>query len=140
MKVLVVEDSAKLMTPLIADLREFGYVVDAVGDAAEAITHASDRDYDIIILDLMLPIESCLLVLHEIRELDREVEILILSTQDQIHDRVTALIQGADDCLVHPFSFSDLHNRIQALVKRKPRPGSPEGYSSHAPDTPTRPK
>jgi len=119
MKVLVVEDSAKLLTPLIADLRESGYMVDAVADTTQAISHASAHDYDIIIIDLMLPIESSLLVLHEIRELDRKVEILILSTQDQIHDRVTALIQGADDYLVHPFSFDDLHSRIQSLVKRR---------------------
>ncbi len=124
MKVLVVEDSKKLLTPLSAELREFGYEVDVVADAAEAISYASEHSYDIIILDLMLPKESSLLVLHEIRELDREVEILILSTADQIHDRVTALIQGADDYLVKPFSFDDLHTRIQALVKRRVKKAS----------------
>ena len=128
MKVLVVENSTNLLTSLVADLQEFGYVVDIVADTGEAITYASAGDYDIIILDLMMPIESSLLVLHEIRELDREVEILILSTQDQIHDRVTALIQGADDYLVHPFSFDDLHSRIQSLVERKANPGQPADW------------
>ena len=109
MKVLVAEDSKNLLTTLVANLREFGYVVNTVTDAAEAITCAATGDYDIIILDLKL--QSSLLVLHEIRELDRDVEILILSTQDQIHDRVTALIQGADDFLVYPFSIDDLHRR-----------------------------
>ena len=103
-------------------LQEFGYAVDVVADGTQAITNASNRDYDVIILDLMLPKESSLLVLHEIRELDREVEILILSSRDQIHDRVTALIQGADDYLVKPFSCDDLHARIQSLVKRRIEP------------------
>jgi DNA-binding response OmpR family regulator len=125
MKALVVENSTNLLTSLVAELQEFGYVVDIAADAGEAITYAAAGDYDIIILDLMVPIESSLLVLHEIRELDREIEILILSTQDQIHDRVTALIQGADDYLVHPFSLDDLHSRIQSLVKRKANPGHP---------------
>ena len=103
-------------------LQGFGYAVDVVADGTHAIINASSRDYDVIILDLMLPKESSLLVLHEIRELDREVEILILSSRDQIHDRVTALIQGADDYLVKPFSCDDLHARIQSLVKRRINP------------------
>lgn len=124
MKVLVVEDSAKPLTSLSAELEEFGYLVDVADDAATAISYVSERSYDIIIIDLMLPRESSLLVLHEIRELDREVEILILSTQNQIHDRVTALIQGADDYMVHPFSINDLHDRIQSLVKHRVAPQS----------------
>jgi len=128
MKVLVVEDSANLLTSLSAELKKFGYEVDVVADAAAAISYAAERSYDIIILDLMLPKESSLLVLHEIRELDREVEILILSKRDQIHDRVTALIQGADDYLVHPFSFNDLHERIQSLVKHRASPESVDDY------------
>ena len=119
MKVLVIEDSARLQTSLGAGLRGLGYAVDVVADSTRAIDCASQRDYDIIILDLMLPKDSSLLVLHEIRELNRDVEILILSARDQIHDRVTALIQGADDYLVKPFSFDELHARIQELVRRK---------------------
>lgn len=119
MKVLVVEDSANQMASPGTELKEFGYTVDIVGDAAAAIKNVSNHDYDIIILDLMLPKESSMPILHEIRELDREVEILILSKGDQIHDRVTALIQGADDYMVHPFSSIDLHNRIQSLVKHQ---------------------
>lgn len=119
MKVLVIEDSARLQTSLGSGLRALGYAVDVVADSTRAIDCASQRDYDIIILDLVLPKDSSLLVLHEIRELNRDVEILILSARDQIHDRVTALIQGADDYLVKPFSFDELHARIQELVRRK---------------------
>ncbi len=125
MKVLMVEDSVKLQTSLSTGLQEFGYWVDVVAEGTQAITYASSRDYDVIILDLMLPKESSLLVLHEIREMDRDVEILILATRDQIHDRVTALIQGADDYLVKPFSCDDLHARIQSLVRRRVNPKSP---------------
>ncbi|MDH3218827.1 MAG: response regulator [Gammaproteobacteria bacterium] len=119
MKALLIEDPARPETSLGVGLRDQGYAVDAVADGLQAIVCASQQCYDIIILDLMLPRESSLRVLHEIRESDREVEILILSTPDQIHDRVTALIQGADDYLVKPFSFDELHARIQQLLRRK---------------------
>lgn len=105
-------------------LQAYGYDVDVVTEGTEAINRASRRDYDVIILDLMLPKESSLLVLHEIREQNREVEILIVSARDQVHDRVTALIQGADDYLVKPFSCDDLHTRIQSLVQRRINPES----------------
>ncbi|MDH3762871.1 MAG: response regulator [Gammaproteobacteria bacterium] len=119
MKVLVIEDSTKLQTFLGAGLRAMGYAADVAADSQQAIAYASSHDYDIIILDLMLPRDASLLILHEIRESNREVEILILSTRDQIHDRVTALIQGADDYLEKPFSFDELHARIQELRQRR---------------------
>jgi DNA-binding response OmpR family regulator len=133
MKVLVIEDSTKLQTSLGAGLRALGYQVDVVANSQQAIAYASDHEYDIIILDLMLPKDSSLLVLHEIRESNREVEILILSARDQIHDRVTALIQGANDYLVKPFSFDELHQRIQGLVQRKLDPAA----SGDSPDIST---
>jgi len=101
------------------ELESLGYEVDEVADGTEAITFASCNNYDVIILDLMLPKESSLLALHDIHELDPNVDILILSTPGQIHDRVTALIQGADDYLVKPFSIDDLHASIQSLLRRK---------------------
>jgi len=118
-------------------LQAFGYAVDVVTEGTEAIAHASSQDYDVIILDLMLPKESSLLVLHEIRELDRDVEILILSARDQIHGRVTALIQGADDYLVKPFSCDELHARIQSLLQRRLHPGWPAGNPDEAIDSTT---
>ena len=121
MKVLVIENAIERENPLAAGLHKLGYAVDVVDNGLRAINQVSSRHYDIIILDLMLPKESSLRVLHEIRESDRDVEILILSARDQIHDRVTALIQGADDYLIKPFSFDELHARIQGLVRRKTR-------------------
>ena len=118
MQVLLVENSVNLQTSIGHGLRELGYAVDIVADGVAAIAQASGHAYDIIILDLMLPSESSLLVLHEIRESNRDVAILVLSRRDQIHDRVTALIQGADDYLVKPFTVDDLHHRIQELALR----------------------
>lgn len=115
----MVEHSPESMISLGTGLESLGYEVDVVTDGAEAIAFTSCHNYDVIILDLMLPKESSLLALHEIRELDRNVDILILSTPEQIHDRVTALIQGADDYLVKPFSVDDLHASIQSLLRRK---------------------
>ena len=119
MKALLIEDPARSENSLERGMRELGYAVDAVADSLQAIACAAQRRYDIVILDLMLPKESSLRVLHEIRESNPDVEILILSTRDQIHDRVTALIQGADDYLVKPFSVDELHARIQQLLRRK---------------------
>ncbi len=119
MKVRVVEHSSNSEISLGTGLESLGYAVDVVADGTEAITYASCNNYDVIIMDLMLPKASILLALHEIRELDRDVDILILSTPEQIHDRVTALIQGADDYLVKPFSVDDLNASIQSLLRHK---------------------
>jgi len=119
MKILFVEDTSTQQGSLAFDLRRPGYTVDVVNDSDRAIELAASRGYKVIILDLMLPRESSLLVLHEIRESNRDVKILLLSEHDQVHDRVTALIQGANDYLVKPFSFDELHACIQKLLRRK---------------------
>jgi len=119
MKLLIVKHSSTSNASLGAGLASLDYKIDLVTNGTEAITYASCNNYDVIILDLMLPKESSLLVLHEIRELDGNVEILILPSSEQIHDRVTALIQGADDYLVKPFSVDDLNASIQSLLRHK---------------------
>lgn len=137
MKLLVIVHSSDLSTALGVELESLGYDVDLVTGGSEAITYASCNNYDVIVLDLLLPKESSLLVLHEIRELDSNVEILILSTPGQIHDRVTALIQGADDYLVEPFSVDDLHASIQSLLNRKASPDSGSSRISTTADAST---
>ncbi|MDH3447589.1 MAG: response regulator transcription factor [Gammaproteobacteria bacterium] len=82
-------------------------------------------DYDVIILDLMLPKKSGLEVLKEIRDSKLRPEVLILSARDQTRDKVAGLQLGADDYLVKPFSFDELHARIQALVRRRFNQKSP---------------
>ena len=119
MKVLLIEDVSEQQSSIDNGLQHSGYNIDRVFDGREAITRASNQAYDLIILDLMLSRDSSLLVLHEIRELNRDVEILILSSREQIRDRVTALIQGADDYLVKPFSADDLQTRVVSLLNRR---------------------
>lgn len=125
MKILVVEDSKKLQKSLRAGLRRLGYAVDIAGDGEEGIAFATTGNYDVIVLDLMLPKKSGLEVLQEIRRSNHSPEILILSSRDQTHDRIAGLQQGADDYLVKPFAFDELHARIQALVRRRFNQKSP---------------
>lgn len=125
MKILVVEDSKKLQKSLRAGLRRLGYAVDIARDGEEGVAYALHSEYDVIVLDLMLPKKSGLEILHEIRSSNRKPEVLILSARDQTRDRIAGLQQGADDYLVKPFSFDELHARIQALVRRKFNQKSP---------------
>ena len=125
MKVLVIEDSKKLQKSLRAGLRRLGYAVDVATDGDEGINFAMHYDYDVIVLDLMLPKKSGFEVLKEIRQSNKNPEILILSARDQTQDRVDGLKRGADDYLVKPFSFDELHARIQALVRRRFNQKSP---------------
>jgi len=125
MKILVVEDSKKLQKSLRAGLRRLGYAVDIAGDGEEGIAFATTGNYDVIVLDLMLPKKPGLEVLQEVRRSNHSPEILILSSRDQTHDRIAGLQQGADDYLVKPFAFDELHARIQALVRRRFNQKSP---------------
>ncbi len=125
MKILVVEDSLKLQKSLRAGLRRLGYAVDVAGDGVEGIAYATSCTYDVVVLDLMLPKKSGLDVLKEIRASSQQPEVLILSARDQVQDRIAGLQQGADDYLVKPFSFDELHARIQALVRRRFNQKSP---------------
>ena len=119
MKVLVVEEIAGQQSAVCESLQKQNYSVERVCGGRDAVSRATRNNYDLIVLDLMLPSEPSLLVLHEIRELNKESEILILSNPEQIRDRVTALIQGADDYLLKPFKPEDLYERIMSLVKRR---------------------
>lgn len=125
MKILVVEDSKKLQKSLSAGLRRLGYAVDIAGDGEEGIAFAATCNYDVVVLDLMLPKKSGLDVLQEVRRSAQSPEVLILSARDQTFDRIAGLQQGADDYLVKPFSFDELHARIQALVRRRFNQKSP---------------
>ena len=125
MKILVVEDSEKLRKSLKIGLRKLGYAVDFAIDGDQGLQFALHGEYDVIVLDLMLPKKSGLDVLREIRQSKNSPEVLILSARDQTRDRIDGLQLGADDYLVKPFAFDELHARIQALVRRKYRFKSP---------------
>ena len=119
MKVLVVEEIAGQQRAVCKILQQQDHCVERVCGGRDAISRATRHNYDFIVLDLMLPSDPSLLVLHEIRELNKECEILILSNPEQIRERVTALIQGADDYLLKPFKPEDLYARILSLAKRR---------------------
>ncbi|HWP61254.1 MAG TPA: response regulator transcription factor [Candidatus Paceibacterota bacterium] len=120
MKILLVEDEEKLAEALKRGLEMSGYTVDIVGDGKKALTRISlhRNDYDIVILDLMLPSMDGHEVCKEIRAADITVPILILTARAETDTKVNLLLSGADDYLVKPFSFAELSARIQALLRR----------------------
>lgn len=119
MKILVVEDSERLRRSLGRGLRQEGYTVDLAADGQEGLDFLQAYDFDLLILDLMLPGLHGLEVLRRLREESHPVHILILSAMDQVEDRVRGLEMGADDYLVKPFAFDELCARLQALARRR---------------------
>jgi DNA-binding response OmpR family regulator len=118
MHVLVIEDYPPLQQSLTKGLREAGFAVDSTRDGREGLWYAMGNEYDVIILDLMLPGMEGLEILKEIRSKGRKVHVLILTAKDTVKDRVTGLDLGADDYLVKPFAFEELIARVRALVRR----------------------
>jgi DNA-binding response OmpR family regulator len=119
MRILLIEDYDALRKPLVKGLREAGFAVDASADGEEGLWYAASGDYDVIILDLMLPKVDGLTVLRTLRKQGDPVHILILTAKDALDDRVQGLDLGADDYLVKPFAFEELLARVRALVRRK---------------------
>jgi DNA-binding response OmpR family regulator len=97
MKLLIIEDSQHLLRSLGTGLRKMGYAVDLVADGAEGLDYARLKEYDVIVLDLMLPSMDGITVLQKLRALGRQTHILILSAKDQVADRILGLQCGADD-------------------------------------------
>ncbi len=118
MKLLLIEDSARLRSALEKGLHRAGYTVDLAKDGREGLWLATENDYDVIVLDLMLPEIDGLTLLQRLREAGKTTHVLILSAKDLIRDRVQGLRLGADDYLVKPFSFDELCARLEALVRR----------------------
>lgn len=119
MRVLVVEDSARIREAVEQGLRRRGYAVDAVADGRQGLIHARTTDYDVIVLDIMLPEINGLECLRQAREHGVESAVLLLTARDSIEDRVHGLECGADDYLVKPFAFDELVARVQALARRR---------------------
>lgn len=119
MKLLLVEDSARLSAALTSDFRREGFAVDHAGDGQAALRLLEAHEYDLMILDLMLPRVCGLEVLRALRASLAPTRVLVLSARDQIGDRVAALNLGADDYLVKPFDLSELKARILALLRRR---------------------
>jgi len=119
MRILLIEDYLPLQKSIHQGLHEAGFAVDLTGDGQEGLWYAMNNDYDVIILDLMLPGMDGLKILKKIRAKGRQTHVLILTAKDTLEDRVAGLDMGADDYLVKPFAFEELLARIHALVRRK---------------------
>ena len=122
MRILVVEDEKKVASFIKKGLQEEGYAVDMVHDGQEALVNAAAFDYDLLILDLMLPKLAGLEVLREIRAKKRNLPVLVLTAKGALDDKVAGLDAGADDYLTKPFPFRVLLARLRAISRRSDRP------------------
>ncbi|WP_020649200.1 heavy metal response regulator transcription factor [Solimonas variicoloris] len=117
MKILIVEDESKTADYLQRGLTEQGYVVEVANNGPDGQHYALQYDYDLIILDVMLPGADGFAVLRAIRAV-KQTPVIMLTARDRVDDRVKGLRDGADDYLVKPFSFLELVARIQAITRR----------------------
>jgi len=120
MRLLVVEDDARLADVLMRGLREAGYAVDSVHDGKSALYQLTINNYDAVILDVMIPPPDGLEVCRQMRTAGLSTPVLMLTARDALDDRVHGLDAGADDYLVKPFAFEELLARIRALMRRVP--------------------
>lgn len=125
MKLLIIEDSKRLRMSLSAGFSRMGYAVDSSGDGKEGLGFAMINSYDVIILDLMLPSLDGISILKKLRDSRKDTNVLILSAKDQVEDRIKGLNLGADDYMIKPFSFDELHARLLTLVRRSHNIKSP---------------
>ena len=119
MRVLIVEDEKRLAQALGQIMEEQHYQVDIVYDGADGLDYALSGQYDIVILDVMLPKKDGFEVVHELREQKISTPVLMLTARDDISDKVQGLDCGADDYMTKPFSPEELLARIRALSRRQ---------------------
>jgi len=119
MRLLIVEDEPKVARFIERGLREEHYAVDVAYDGEAGLDLALLHDYDLAILDVMLPRKDGFTVLQELRAAGRSCRVLMLTARDGVHDRVRGLDGGADDYLVKPFAFEELLARVRALLRRR---------------------
>jgi two-component system OmpR family response regulator len=117
MRLLLIEDEPEMRQTLSRALREEGFAVDEASEGNEGLEKATDTEYDVVVLDVMLPGLDGWEVLRRIRE-SRRTPVLMLTARDSTVDRVRGLNSGADDYLVKPFDLSELLARIRALIRR----------------------
>jgi DNA-binding response OmpR family regulator len=117
-RILLVEDDARVAGFVARGLREQAYAVDVSSDGEDALYQASVNQYDVVVLDVMLPIKDGYEVCRELRGSGFRVPILMLTARDSVDDRVAGLDCGADDYLIKPFDFKELLARLRALLRR----------------------
>jgi two-component system, OmpR family, copper resistance phosphate regulon response regulator CusR len=120
MRLLIVEDQQKAAAYLRKGLEENGFVVDVASDGVEGLHRARSGEYDLVVLDVMLPGRDGWSVLTELRQAGHQTPVLFLTARDAVEDRVKGLELGGDDYLVKPFSFAELLARVRSLLRRGP--------------------
>jgi two-component system copper resistance phosphate regulon response regulator CusR len=119
MRILLVEDDDELRASVARGLREASYAVDAVATGPEAMAQVGAHDYDVIVLDVLLPGQNGREVCQELRRQGSRVPILMLTALDGVEQRIAGLDAGADDYLTKPFDFGELLARLRALTRRR---------------------
>ncbi|MFH9978988.1 response regulator transcription factor [Streptomyces sp. NPDC017179] len=125
MRLLIVEDERRLATALARGLAAEGFAVDVAHDGVGGLHLAREREYDLIVLDIMLPGMNGYRVCASLRDDGNDTPILMLTAKDGEYDEAEGLDTGADDYLTKPFSYVVLQARIRALLRRRSRTGSP---------------
>lgn len=120
MRILLVEDDPEQLEPLHAALTRSGHIVDAVEDGINARWLMGEKDYDLLILDWMLPGEDGIILCRHYRKMGKSSPVLMLTAKDTTTDKVTGLDAGADDYLVKPVDLEELLARVRALRRRSP--------------------
>ena len=118
MRLLLVEDDARIARFIAKGLREQSYAIDVVASGEEALYQAAINTYDLAILDVMIPPPDGFVVCRELRKAGQRMPILMLTARDAVEDRITGLDSGADDYLTKPFEFRELLARLRALLRR----------------------
>ena len=121
MKILVIEDEKKSALYLEKGLRESGYEVDVADQGDLGLKLAQEGNYDLIVLDVMLPGRDGWSIMTELRNGGKQTPVLFLTARDGVEDRVKGLELGADDYLVKPFAFSELQARVKTIIRRTPQ-------------------
>jgi len=119
MRVLLAKDEKEMSNALVAILKHNNYSVDAVYDGADALDYGLSENYDVVILDIMMPKMNGLEVLEKLREKGIHTPILLLTAKTEIEDRIHGLDMGADDYLSKPFAMGELLARVRAMTRRK---------------------
>ena len=123
MKILLIEDDAQVQAYIVKGLKEAGHTVDVSSDGKEGLFLATTEEYDVIILDRMLPSLDGLTILKTLRGSENQTPVIILSALGEVDDRVKGLHAGGDDYLVKPFAFAELMARVEVLGRRNPQGG-----------------
>lgn len=118
MKVLIIEDDIKISQTIQQHLSRSGFIVDVSYDGEDGLFKIKEHLYQLILLDVGLPLRNGFSVLTEIRKINKDVYVLMLTARDAVEDRVRGLDLGADDYLIKPFSFAELLARIQSRLRR----------------------